>query len=87
VVDGADEVAPNLDLIKGLGMALLREKIVAVHARRVVIIADESKLVSRLGRGPLPVEIAALRPACRNAGWRAWAAGLKSGVKRPASPT
>lgn len=58
VVDGADEVDPQLNLIKGLGKALLREKLVEVHARRLVIIVDESKLVQRLGqRGPLPVEI------------------------------
>ena len=57
-VDGADEVDPDLNLIKGLGKALLREKIVEIHARRLVIIVDESKLVPRLGiRGPLPVEI------------------------------
>jgi len=56
-VDGADEVDPNLDLVKGLGKALLREKLVEVHARRLVIIVDESKLVDRLGRGPLPIEI------------------------------
>jgi ribose 5-phosphate isomerase A len=56
-VDGADEVDPQLDLIKGLGRALLREKIVELHARRFVAIVDESKLVTRLGRGPLPVEI------------------------------
>jgi ribose 5-phosphate isomerase A len=56
-VDGADEVDPHLNLIKGQGMALLREKIIASQARRFVIIADESKLVSCLGRGPLPVEI------------------------------
>ena len=57
-VDGADEVDPHLNLIKGRGRALLREKIVAVHARRFVIIVDESKLVKRLGvQGPLPVEI------------------------------
>ena len=57
-VDGADEVDARLDMIKGLGRALLREKIVEVHARRLVIIVDESKLVPRLGtRGPLPVEI------------------------------
>lgn len=57
-VDGADEVDPDLNLIKGLGRALLREKIIAVHARRLVVIVDESKLVNRLGeRGPLPVEI------------------------------
>jgi ribose 5-phosphate isomerase A len=56
-VDGADEVDPNLDAIKGLGHALLREKIVAVRTRTYVLIVDESKLVARLGRGPLPVEI------------------------------
>jgi ribose 5-phosphate isomerase A len=56
-VDGADEVDPGLNLIKGLGRALLREKIVESHARRFVVIVDESKIVSRLGRGPLPVEI------------------------------
>jgi len=57
VVDGADEVDPDLNLIKGLGRALLREKIVEVHTERLVIVADESKLVPRLGRGPLPIEI------------------------------
>jgi len=57
VVDGADEVDPDLNLIKGLGRALLREKIVEVHTRRLVIVVDESKLVPRLGRGPLPIEI------------------------------
>jgi ribose 5-phosphate isomerase A len=56
-VDGADEVDPNLNLIKGLGRALLREKIVEVHADRFLVIVDESKLVPCLGRGPLPVEI------------------------------
>lgn len=56
-VDGADEVDPGLDLIKGLGGALLREKVVAQAADRLVIIADESKLVDRLGsRAPVPVE-------------------------------
>ena len=56
-VDGADEVDPNLNLIKGLGRAALREKIVESHAKRLLIIVDESKLVDKLGRGPLPVEI------------------------------
>jgi ribose 5-phosphate isomerase A len=57
-VDGADEVDPNLNLIKGLGWALLREKIVAMHAEQFIVVADESKLVLRLGaRRPLPVEI------------------------------
>lgn len=57
-VDGADEVDPQLNLIKGLGKALLREKLVASCARKFVVIVDDSKLVDRLGlRGPLPVEI------------------------------
>ncbi len=57
-VDGADEVDPNLNLIKGLGRALLREKIVEVHAMRFVVIVDEGKLVPYLGHhSPLPVEI------------------------------
>jgi ribose 5-phosphate isomerase A len=57
-VDGADEVAPNLNLIKGLGGALLREKIVAQASRRLVIIADSSKRVTTLGtRSPLPIEV------------------------------
>jgi len=56
-VDGADEVAPDLSLIKGGGGALLREKIVAAASARMVVIADESKWVSTLGRFPLPVEV------------------------------
>lgn len=59
-IDGADEVDPARNLIKGLGGALLREKIVAVSARRMVVIVDEAKLVDRLGeRAPLPVEVLA----------------------------
>ena len=56
-VDGADEIDPHLNLIKGLGQALLQEKIVESHARQFIVIAEESKLVPRLGQGPLPVEI------------------------------
>lgn len=57
-VDGADEVSPALDLVKGLGGALVREKIVARASRRLVIVVDDSKLVDRLGtRAPLPVEV------------------------------
>jgi ribose 5-phosphate isomerase A len=57
-VDGADEIAPDLTLIKGGGGALLREKIVASASTLMVVIADESKWVSLLGRFPLPIEIA-----------------------------
>lgn len=57
-VDGADEVSPELDLIKGLGGALVREKIVAHASKRVLIVVDESKLVGRLGeRVAVPVEV------------------------------
>ena len=57
-IDGADEIDPRLNLIKGLGGALLREKIVAVASKRVIIIADDSKRVSQLGsHAPVPVEV------------------------------
>ena len=57
-VDGADEVSPELDLIKGLGGALVREKIVAHASRRVIIVVDDSKMVGKLGtRAPIPVEV------------------------------
>jgi len=56
-VDGADEIDGNLNLIKGLGRALLREKIIETHADIFLVIADETKLVPRLGQGPLPIEI------------------------------
>ena len=56
-VDGADEIAPDLSLIKGGGGALLREKIVACASARVVVIADDSKWVAMLGRFALPIEV------------------------------
>ncbi len=56
-VDGADELDANLTLIKGGGGALLREKIVASASSRMIVIADESKLVGMLGAYPLPIEI------------------------------
>lgn len=56
-VDGADEIDPQLRLIKGRGGALLREKIIEQAARHFIVIADHSKLVNRLGRVPLPVEV------------------------------
>ncbi len=56
-IDGADEIDPDLNLIKGGGGALLREKIVAQASRRVVIVADDSKLHERLGHVKLPVEV------------------------------
>jgi ribose 5-phosphate isomerase A len=65
-VDGADEVDPRLDLIKGYGGALTRERIVATASRRQVILVTSEKLVPRLGaRGRLPVEIVPFaRPLC-----------------------
>lgn len=58
-IDGADEIAPNLDLVKGLGGALLREKLTEVQAKRLIIIADHTKIVTHLGeKAPLPIEIA-----------------------------
>jgi ribose 5-phosphate isomerase A len=60
-VDGADEVSPHLDLIKGLGGALVREKIVAHASKRVIIVVDESKLVRQLGaKTVIPVEVISL---------------------------
>jgi ribose 5-phosphate isomerase A len=70
-IDGADEVARDtLNLIKGLGGALLREKIVAAASRRLVIVVDQEKLVDRLGeRTPVPVEVVQF-------GWQSTAAAL-----------
>jgi ribose 5-phosphate isomerase A len=56
-VDGADEIDPALNLLKGHGGALFREKLVAVAALRFLVIADESKLVQRLGQTYVPVEV------------------------------
>lgn len=56
-IDGADEIDPNLALIKGLGGALLREKIVAAASGTLIVVADDSKLVDALGRDFLPVEV------------------------------
>jgi ribose 5-phosphate isomerase A len=58
-IDGADEADRDLILIKGGGAALLREKIVAASSREMIVIADESKLVARLGKFALPVEVVA----------------------------
>jgi ribose 5-phosphate isomerase A len=65
-VDGADEVDPQLNLIKGYGRALVREKIVAAASRRLVILVGADKLVPKLGsRGKLPVEVLPFaRPFC-----------------------
>lgn len=77
-IDGADEVEEgSLNLIKGHGGALLREKIVASASKKLVIIVDQSKLVSRLGtRQPIPVEVATF-------GWQATARHLSSLAVKP----
>jgi ribose 5-phosphate isomerase A len=70
-VDGADEIAPDLSLIKGGGGALLREKIVAAASDRFVVVVDDEKLVDRLGeRFAVPVEVVQF-------GWQATAAALE----------
>lgn len=76
VVDGADEITPDLDLIKGGGGALLREKLVWESAARRVVIADAAKRVERLGAFPLPVEVVDFAPAATVARIRDRLAGL-----------
>ena len=77
-IDGADQVERGtLDLIKGLGGALLREKLVASAARRMIVMVDDSKLVDRLGGIALPVEIVAW-------GWRSTLARLEGAGLQPA---
>ena len=90
-IDGADEIGPDLTLIKGGGGALLREKIVAAASARMVVIADESKWVETLGRFPLPVEVmpfglAATRravEAARGRGGQPRPGGAPAGQGRP----
>ena len=83
-LDGADEVAPGLDLIKGLGGAHLREKVIACSARRFVVVCDDSKLVNGLGqKAPLPVEVIVFAmPLCQRLleqdGW-SWTLRLDAG--------
>jgi ribose 5-phosphate isomerase A len=76
-LDGADEVDPHLNLIKGLGGALFWEKIVATASRRVVILVDDSKLVERLcQKAPLPVEVVPF-------GWRSHISFIESHGGKP----
>ena len=83
-VDGADEVAPDLSLIKGGGGALLREKIVAAASARMIVIADESKYVPTLGRFPLPIEVVRFGAAATRRAVEA--AGKAAGCAGPAAP-
>lgn len=87
-VDGADEIDPSLNLIKGGGGALLREKIVAAASDRMIVIADETKWVTRLGRFPLPIEVipfgfAATRHAIAGAFAKSGVSGQMVIRKRP----
>lgn len=85
-IDGADEVDPRGELIKGLGGALLREKIVACAARRLLIMVDESKLVGRLGeKAPVPVEVVRFGWTCTAQALRALGAVpvLRGGTASP----
>ena len=85
-VDGADEVAPNLDLVKGWGGALVRERIVAAASRRQVIVVGADKLVGALGaRGRIPIELIpfARGPAAR----RLRALGLRPTLRMEATGT
>jgi ribose 5-phosphate isomerase A len=81
-IDGADEATRQLHLIKGGGAALTREKIVAAASRRFVCIVDDQKLVARLGRFPLPVEVIPMaralvaRQLARFGGHPAWREGV-----------
>ncbi len=75
-VDGADEIGPDLTLIKGGGGALLREKIVAAASAQMVVIADRSKLVEGIGRFPLPIEITPFGAAATRRAVEAVTAGV-----------
>jgi ribose 5-phosphate isomerase A len=77
-VDGADEVSERLDLTKGLGGALVREKIVAHASQRIVIVVDETKMVDKLGRkAPIPVEVIPLASALVMAQLKRWGGDAK----------
>jgi len=82
-IDGADEVTHQLELIKGGGGALLREKIVASAAKRFVIVADSRKLVNRLGKFPLPVEV--IQMASPLVAAKLQKLGLRTTVRKAAS--
>jgi ribose 5-phosphate isomerase A len=84
-IDGADEIDPHLALIKGRGGALFREKVVAAASLRFVIIADEAKLVDRLGVGVLPVEVLPFlwRQTAERLETLCEAVHIRGGVSRP----
>lgn len=83
-VDGADEVNPSLQLIKGGGGALTREKIIATAAKKFICVVDESKLVKRLGKFPIPLEVVPMareevaREIRRRGGRPVWRKGFRT---------
>lgn len=86
IVDGADEVAPNLDLVKGWGGALVKERIVASASKRQIILVGREKLVAKLGeRGRIPIEVIPL--ACGPSTRRLEALGLVAAVRTDADGT
>ena len=78
-IDGADEVSPDMSLIKGLGGALLREKKVEKKAKELIIIVDEGKMVQKLGRGELPVEVSS--KDCETIGSKIEALGCEASLR------
>lgn len=88
-VDGADEFDRCLRLVKGGGGALLREKIVATASKRMVVIADSSKLVEQLGKFPLPVEanVFGIDATCRMTAAAAAAAGCAGEIRIRKNPS
>jgi len=86
-VDGADEVDPQLRLIKGGGGALLREKIVASATKQMVVVADATKQVERLGKFPLPVEVIRFPRRWWRNGLPRWVLRLRSELRQTGNPT
>jgi ribose 5-phosphate isomerase A len=85
-IDGADEVDPHLNLIKGGGGALLREKVIAAASKKLVVVADHAKLVSTLGKFPLPVEIIAFARAVVEPKIASLGASIKMRTRPDGSP-
>jgi len=85
-IDGADELDPRLNLIKGGGGALTREKVIASASKKMVVVADSSKVVSVLGKFPLPVEVIAFARAVVERKIAALGASPKLRTKADGSP-
>ena len=85
-IDGADEIDPQLNLIKGGGGAFLREKIIASISRRFIVIADSAKQVERLGKFPLPIEVIPFAQSLIKGEVEALGAAIKLRQSRDGSP-